>query len=1064
MLRPALVIALGGTGTNIVLRLRERFHMMYGTPDPEGVRYIFVDTDTKNNLSRRELQGYAGRTIGIAVGPNTLNDLQIPNSPTSQRLRLDDWFDPDLRGRLTNQSFQAGVGGVRMYGRLVLLAADQLRQLTELISNDIQALRRNAAGNDPGSLHIFVASSSGGGTGSGSFIDMGYLTRLILQDLAVPGGVCEREGLLAIAVPTLVPAPQQARNSAAMLSEMDYFCEPGNIFQAVYIDRPLPESIGREAPYDYILLSSPTQGDQVLSENPVQAMGLLESKMADYIFIRLTEPGRLGGLLRDVRTNWQTTPRDNRGYPNRFMTFGVSIRQFPVGLVEMLGYRYAIRNFTWGWLKRPREGDSILDDSELATRPDIQQAYTNDLAALRKLIGLPSVHEQTGKQPRDAVNDALYAELIQTQQEALEASLRSRANDGKVDDLFQYSGADQPVAPGSPGYVAGTISRNATRLMNPNEPASLFNRIRDYLYAAAFDRTRGPRYAQRLARDLVEEMRREEEFMDEVLRAAGMVGTGGTGGGGLNRAQKVRRDFLLLFWADTAAKRERGGSGGGASGPYANRRFETSLLESKKFIYGTLRDKLLVGGENLEGRFKRLSAYIEAWANQAEMSAADNEKLVENLPYGTIYPKDRIEEKWKNLTPTVSQDSLEPLQRQTRSQQFGVDMPKDPRGAPDFAPFENIGEQIRAALRSEAGESASSIYGESVLRLIAEINEGNLEPTCQQMASESRPLLNLRLDAPGYAELLNSRTSFGQPTYLWFAMASPEADFNSYQAFWTSTLRAAQGITPVVRANPDAPIRDDLKIKNGSIAALIFVRAAFPSRIINQYEQDDRWGLLFPPNATTITTPFTQTGILLPPPLAVLDEARVLLMLGETLRVMPNDPNEFATEPKITWGGAEHTFEYQLGPYEVERMRYPKNDFERAAYLLAVNEKALSALRKALNLRAGDMNQRGIIAEKIVQEIHKLNDRILNAPGGAMQGYYDSLDLGGIKYPESRKMLFEGAKKLGIDLFIIDPSLHPWAKPSDADSLWRCNKCNYVLGAEVPDMQGECPNCGHPNR
>src|SRR5207244_4443628 len=149
-------------------------------------------------------------------------------------------------------------------------------------------------------------------------------------------------------------------------------------------------------------------------------------------------------------------------------------------------------------------------------------------------------------------------------------------------------------------------------------------------------------------------------------------------------------------WRDVAAAREKGGATtGGNVAVYANRKYEACILENKKYVYSTIRERLIVGGENLQGRIKRLAEYIEMWKMHAQSGAAGDDQLVTNLPPGTVYPQDIIEDKWKTLTPTVANDSLEPLQRQTRSDAFTGDIPRNDRGGPDLEPFVPIEEQIR---------------------------------------------------------------------------------------------------------------------------------------------------------------------------------------------------------------------------------------------------------------------------------------------------------------------------------------------------------------------------------
>jgi tubulin-like protein len=1053
MIRRSLIIALGGTGTNIVERLRDRFHMRFGTPEPEGVRFLYIDTDVNENQALRR---YPDRSVALRVGAEKLRDCQQWQSATAENLRLDEWFDPELRQRLTNQNFEGGVGGVRMYGRLALLASDHLGSLMGKLETDANALRRSEDGRDPGPLHLFVVSSAGGGTGSGTFVDVGYLTNHVLRGLNIGGDDCIREGVLAVAVPSLVPAPKQARNSAAVLTELDHFSEAQNVFKARYAGSDLAPEIGREAPYDYTALVAPTQGDQVLHADPRVAIRRLEQKVGDYLFVRITGPGEIGARLRDLRTNWEEKPTDNHGYPTRFLTFGVGLRQFPAGICESIGYRSAVANFVQGWLKRSRSGERHLDESLISTDPALRQRWDQDLEELRRMLGLPPEHVQGTKEPRDCHDDRIYRELIQTQQEALESALRSRSREGSVDDLFEYQGSSQPVSPGQRGYVKGTIVRNRERLLDPHESISLYNSLRSHFLNAAFDLGRGPRYALLLLRKTLEMLKQEEAFLDEVRQAAGVAGRSLSTDGA--DARKARRDPLLPpFYHDIVARRERG-LATHVSADYANRLYDHCLAEAKGAIYAYLRDGLLEGGENLSHRLWLLIEYVEFWKGATDSTAGGDEELLGTLPPGTVYPQELVRQKLQKLTPTVSPHSLAGLNRTVTDQTFLQGLPRIAEGGYDFGPFTSIETQIREALRATGKQPHESIHSESVIRLLSEAEGGATEAASRDMVTESRPLLNLRLDSVGYGELLDSQPPvFPAATHFWYFVSAEHLEPESHRRFMAQVKKEAQAIALPLRADREEPIQH-IHSSEGSYAAALFLRGAFPTRVLNQYDPQGRLNLLYPPNAREMTTPFTQTGIRPPRPPQDIEEAQSLLLLGEALLANPQDS---ATVPRITWGATEHIYHYPIDAHRTGSLSLDKMDFEAAAYKLATTEKAMESLRREINLVAQDPIQRGEILKRIAGHVVKLQERLK----AARAGYYDGLDLAKLDYSRAIHRLMDGVRKRGLSLDpYIDPKDHRWATLTAEDRLWRCNRCRFVLGTSMPALDGQCPNCGHPEK
>lgn len=51
---PTIFIALGGSGTEVVMRLRKRFFDRFQTKDPGYARFVFIDSDPQSFAPRRE--------------------------------------------------------------------------------------------------------------------------------------------------------------------------------------------------------------------------------------------------------------------------------------------------------------------------------------------------------------------------------------------------------------------------------------------------------------------------------------------------------------------------------------------------------------------------------------------------------------------------------------------------------------------------------------------------------------------------------------------------------------------------------------------------------------------------------------------------------------------------------------------------------------------------------------------------------------------------------------------------------------------------------------------------
>jgi hypothetical protein len=294
--------------------------------------------------------------------------------------------------------------------------------------------------------------------------------------------------------------------------------------------------------------------------------------------------------------------------------------------------------------------------------------------------------------------------------------------------------------------------------------------------------------------------------------------------------------------------------------------------------------------------------------------------------------------------------------------------------------------------------------------------------------------------------------TFQQATRHWLYIDNPNIDPETHLRFASAIHQSASDIEAQIHGEP---IRN-LDSEDGSLAAVLFVRGAFPTRIINGYDPDGRRNLLYPPNAGDMTTPFSQTGIRPPPREEDLRRARQCLLLGETLL------HDAPAVPRFTWEGEYHLCEYPENAGQTGRERLEKRDFELACYTLASNTRALNSVYQSLRIQAGNMAEKGLMAEKIVAQITALNERVLKRE---TVGYYRPLDLANLNFKRASEFLQEGAKSLRIEI-APDVSV-PWAVLDKETGLWHCGRpgpeCGgYVLGRDQPAVDGECPNCHFP--
>ena len=278
-LRPTLFVALGGTGKEIVLRLRRRILQNdWGTPgharrlraisDFPIASFIYFDTDTTEAVQTDRAQ--AADPLSRAVAFRDAERLQHGVDVMRYMRELDSY--PHIRswlpeGDLASINTEKGAGQVRSISRLLFF--DQFSRFQHMVQEQGNAVLNNIGrqrqlaelGLDiEHELRVVVVASSAGGTGSGSFIDAGLAIRSMRDPkpaqvdlvLLLPGGF-RGAGLQRVNA-----------NSYAALMELEHAMRPGAA--PPYVDRwtadgarPLPL-----APYNecYLLDTTNVSRDQ----------------------------------------------------------------------------------------------------------------------------------------------------------------------------------------------------------------------------------------------------------------------------------------------------------------------------------------------------------------------------------------------------------------------------------------------------------------------------------------------------------------------------------------------------------------------------------------------------------------------------------------------------------------------------------------------------------------------------------------------------------------------------------------------------------------------------------
>ncbi len=187
-IRRSLIVGLGGTGMDTLLRIKKLFVETYGELPPM-IGLLGVDTDGsayKKTIPSRYGDIALDPSEQLAIKINNARDIYVNNKDHFKWVFSENV--PALAG-LKN----AGAGQVRTNGRFVLkvnseAVLNKIRSATDAVLNARarQESQYSVLGND-NTLDIHIIFSVCGGTGAGTFIDMAYLLQHIRPNDPITG-------------------------------------------------------------------------------------------------------------------------------------------------------------------------------------------------------------------------------------------------------------------------------------------------------------------------------------------------------------------------------------------------------------------------------------------------------------------------------------------------------------------------------------------------------------------------------------------------------------------------------------------------------------------------------------------------------------------------------------------------------------------------------------------------------------------------------------------------------------------------------------------------------------
>jgi hypothetical protein len=282
---PVLVIGLGGTGTDALLRVKH--HAEGGFQDLANIEFLSVET---NEHEKKRYRGTALAQYTEQVLLSNAGIGAILASKATMPEYISDWLD----SRLTITDGTKGASGNRQAGRLLLF--EKIHTAIDAIDNKMRRLRPD----QEHKLLVYILSGVSGGTGGGMFLDVAYIVRGLVEReygargvdrVEVAGYLFTPDIHLADADKSVHTEEYIKRNGYAALTELDYWMgieERDERFSQVYgtrltVNSPMPpfnmaflvggvniEGVQPAGAYDYAM--------NVVGENIVNFLALEEKE------------------------------------------------------------------------------------------------------------------------------------------------------------------------------------------------------------------------------------------------------------------------------------------------------------------------------------------------------------------------------------------------------------------------------------------------------------------------------------------------------------------------------------------------------------------------------------------------------------------------------------------------------------------------------------------------------------------------------------------------------------------------------------------------------------------
>ncbi|MDJ0844571.1 tubulin-like doman-containing protein [Crocosphaera sp.] len=494
---PTVLVGVGGTGAEILSRIRRLVEETYGSLEAFPIlSFLVVDTDKDYKISNPEAGGSKLKDHEkhwASVSGKQVSDMV---SSMEQYPWIDRWFPRELERNIT--SLEAGAGQIRACGRFALFCnyhdiRDKfLGAVNRVKGRETFMLDRYNIKVSTNAINVFVTGSLSGGTGSGMLIDIGYCVRKWLEGEGSP------------LVTAIVPMPQAfagikvgdrvLANGYAAMMELSYFSDYRTEYNCQFSKNLADEVRSNRAPFDFTYLVGTKNGESDFKLDQIREM------IAQNIFLDLTSDfsPHKRSIRDNIKSAWAQADPGGRGYPKNFMSFGLSTIEIPIFQIRnSLCYRLAKDIVNW-WLNEqvqlPADSMELIKNDILKKMRLTDVELLADMGAAQDKSYLEEV-SQWVNQLRQKINQENYLQCTATginifgkeqgKIKDLDQFIREEVNSYKQDHFRELS-PDERLH----GDYFKRIYDNRDRTITQGRKT-----LEDELYRIIEDRNFGPKFA-----------------------------------------------------------------------------------------------------------------------------------------------------------------------------------------------------------------------------------------------------------------------------------------------------------------------------------------------------------------------------------------------------------------------------------------------------------------------------------------------------------------------------------------------------------------------------------------